>query len=76
MKNLQEYLDALVDQDGLKTEITITLTNPTLWKVVGGLAAAGVGIALMTHLMKNAFPNKQLAENNRLLQEIQKSLQT
>jgi hypothetical protein len=73
-KNVKDYLDALVDKEGLRTDVTVTLTNETLWKIVGGLMAAGVGIALIAHLLKNAFPNKQLTENNRLLLEIKKGL--
>lgn len=73
-KNVKDYLDALVDKEGLRTDVTVTLTNETLWKIVGGLMATGVGIALIAHLLKNAFPNKQLAENNRLLLEIKKGL--
>tara|TARA_R110000868_G_scaffold287540_3_gene547888 strand:+ start:406 stop:648 length:243 start_codon:yes stop_codon:yes gene_type:complete len=73
-KNVKDYLDALVDKEGLRTDVTVTLTNETLCKIVGGLMAAGVGIALIAHLLKNAFPNKQLTENNRLLLEIKKGL--
>lgn len=74
-RNLGDYLNALVDDQGLRTDVTVTLTDTTLWKIVGGLIAAGVGIALVAHLIKNAFPNRQLAENNRLLVEIKKGLQ-
>lgn len=73
-KGVKQYLDALVDKEGLRTDLTITLTDETLWKIVGGLIVAGVGIALVAHLLKNAFPNKQLADNNRLLLEIKKGL--
>jgi len=74
-RNVKDYLDALVDKEGLRTDVTITLTDETLWKAVGGLIAAGVGIALIAHLLKNAFPNKQLAENNQLLRDIKKALE-
>lgn len=30
--SLKNYLDALIDDDGLKTEVTITLTDRTLTK--------------------------------------------
>ena len=73
-KNIKDYLDAIVDKEGLRTEVTITLTDDTLWKVVGGLLAAGVGIVVAAHLVKNMFPNKQLAENNELLQGIKEGL--
>ena len=73
-RNVRDYLDAMVDKEGLRTDVTVTLTNETLWKAVAGLMVAGVGIALIAHLIKNAFPNRQLAENNRLLLEIKKGL--
>ncbi len=28
--NIKDYIDALVDEDGLKTEVTVTLTRQTL----------------------------------------------
>lgn len=73
-KGVKDYLDALVDKEGLRTDVTITLTDETLWKIVGGLVAAGVGIALVAHLLKNVLPNKQLAENNQLLRDIKNAL--
>jgi hypothetical protein len=69
-RNIKDYLDVLVDKEGLRTEVTITLTDDTLWKIIAGLMAAGVGIVVVANLAKNIFPNKQLAENNRLLQEV------
>lgn len=33
--NIKDYIDALVDEDGLKTEVTVTLTRQTL-----GMASA------------------------------------
>ena len=73
-RSLKDYVNALVDDKGLRTDVTVTLTDRTLWKIIGGLIVAGAGIALIAHLLKNAFPNKQLAENNRLLIDIKKGL--
>lgn len=73
-RSVKQFLDALVDDKGLRTDVTVTMTDKTLWKIIGGLIAAGVTIALIAHLLKNAFPNRQLAENNRLLLEIKKGL--
>lgn len=73
-KNIKDYLNALVDKEGLRTEVTITLTDDTLWKIIAALLAAGVGITVVAHLLKNMFPNKQLAENNQLLREIKEGL--
>lgn len=33
MSNVKKYLDALVDDNGLKTELTITLTHQTLTRL-------------------------------------------
>ncbi len=73
-KNIKDYLDALVDKEGLRTEVTLTLTDDTLYKIIAALLAAGVGIVVIAHLLKNMFPNKQLAENNELLREIKEGL--
>ena len=74
-KQLKGYLDALIDDEGLKTEVTITLTDQTLWKIVGALVGSGLAIVLVAQLLKNAIPNKQLAENNRLLRELKNAMQ-
>lgn len=71
---VQDYLDALVDKEGLKTEVKITMTDETLWKVVLALVGAGISMALAAHLIKNVFPNRQLTESNRLLTEIKQAL--
>ncbi len=71
-RSLKDYVNALVDDQGLRTDVTVTMTDTTLWKIIGGLLAAGVGIALIVNLIKNAFPNKQLAEIKTLLMEIKK----
>ncbi len=60
-RSIKNYLDALVDKDGLKTEVTITLTNETLLKIIGALLLSGVTVVMLSHLIKNAFPNMQLA---------------
>ncbi|WP_299186654.1 hypothetical protein [uncultured Aquimarina sp.] len=59
-RNLNTLLDALVDKDGLKTEVTITLTNQTLLKIILGMLLAGVAIVVVANTVKNLFPNTQL----------------
>ena len=73
-KNIQQYIDALIDDEGLKTEVKITMTDETLWKLIGGLILAGVGISLVAHIIKNLIPNKHLAENRAVLLEIRDAL--
>lgn len=73
-KNIKEYIDALVDDEGLKTDVKFTMTDETLWKMIGGLILAGAGIALIAHILKNIVPNKHLAENRAVLLEIKNKL--
>ena len=75
-KNLKGYVDALVDKDGLKTDVKITMTDYTLIKLVGGLILAGGTIALIAHALKNIMPNQQLVENKKVLQQIKTLLET
>ncbi|WP_027395139.1 hypothetical protein [Aquimarina latercula] len=72
-RNLNNLLDALVDKDGLKTEVTITLTNQTLLKIILGMLLAGVAIVVVANTVKNLFPNTQLAA---IKQEVIKIKQT
>ena len=73
-KNFIKSLNKLVDDDGLKTDVKITMTDETLWKIVGGLVLAGGGIAIIAHVAKNIFPNKHLEANTKVLLEIRDSL--
>lgn len=74
-RNISDYLDALVDKDGLKTEVTITLTNETMGKIVLSLLASGIIVVTVSHLMKNYFPNRQLGSLQKQVFQIQKNLQ-
>jgi uncharacterized lipoprotein NlpE involved in copper resistance len=44
-KNVKDYLDALVDKQGLRTEVTITLTDETLIKT--GLYLVGTAAIII-----------------------------
>lgn len=59
-RSLNSIIDSLVDDDGLKTEVTITITDQTLFKVITALLSTGIGVILIHHLLKNQFPNQQL----------------
>ena len=73
-KNLKSYLDALVDDEGLKTEVTINITNQTLVKVALVVMASGAAIVLATHLTRNWFPNHQLSLLNADVANIKQTL--
>ena len=53
--NLKNYLDSLVDEDGLRTELTITLTDRTLLKTSLYLVGTTLVSTLIIHLVKNAM---------------------
>ena len=44
-RNIKGLLDSLVDEDGLKTEVTINITNRTLTRL--SLTLLGTGIAII-----------------------------
>lgn len=50
--NIKGYLDALVDNQGLRTEVTITLTNETLIKTSLYLIGTGFVIIFMVYTAK------------------------
>ncbi|WP_298546124.1 hypothetical protein [uncultured Aquimarina sp.] len=73
-RNLNTLLDALVDKDGLKTEVTITLTNQTLLKIILGMLLAGVAIVVVANMVKNLFPSSQLAAIENEVLKIKQTL--
>ena len=73
-RKLGSVLDALIDKDGIKTEVTITLTNQTLFKIIGGLLLSGVAIIVIANLLKNVFPNLQLAAIQKEVEQIKTRL--
>jgi len=75
-RNLNNILDALVDKDGLKTEVTITLTNQTLLKIIAGMLLSGVAIILVANRSKNLFPNTQLTAIQREVINIKQTLKS
>ena len=60
-KSIKDIVSSLVDDDGIKTEVTLTMTNQTLTKIIIALLASGATIVLVAHLTKNMFPNHQLS---------------
>ncbi|MBW4971311.1 MULTISPECIES: hypothetical protein [Flavobacteriaceae] len=60
-KSIKDIVSSLVDDDGIKTEVTLTMTNQTLTKIIIALLASGATIVLVAHLTKNMFPNHQIS---------------
>ena len=56
-KQLKDYLDNLVDEEGIKSEVTITLTNETLVKTAGTLFLTGTAITVMVFMIKGIAHN-------------------
>ncbi|WP_430409254.1 hypothetical protein [Kordia sp.] len=75
-RSIKDLIDGLVDKDGLKTEVTITLTNQTLMKVIIALLLSGVAIIVIANLVKNFVPNHQLTAIKAEIQTIKSHLKT
>ena len=73
-RNLSGLLNSLIDQDGLRTEVTITLTNQTLLKIIIGLLVSGFAIVVVANLVKNFFPNAQLSVLEKEIIQIKQTL--
>lgn len=55
-----KYLDNTFGDDGLKTEVKITLTNMTLLKIIGGAVVATTLSTLVYFSIKHLFKKPQL----------------
>jgi len=75
-RSIKDLIDGLVDKDGLKTEVTVTLTSDTLTKVVLALLASGMAIVVIAHIIKNLFPNHQISALQTDLSRIRETLKT
>lgn len=67
-EGLLSYLNAIIDrQGGLKTKVVVEVSTASVLKTTGLLLMAGIGIAVVAHLLKNVFVDKgQLAILNEL----------
>ena len=75
-RKLSDYLDALIDDDGIKTDLSVTISKNDLERIAIVLIASGVAITLVWHLVKNIFHNRQLSTTNRQLLEIKNHLKS
>ncbi|EDP96542.1 hypothetical protein U8527_10530 [Kordia algicida OT-1] len=73
-RSIKDLIDGLVDKDGLKTEVTITLTNQTLLKVIIALLLSGIAIIVIANLVKNVVPDHQLTAIKAEIQTIRSHL--
>ena len=55
-----KYLDNTIGDDGLRTNVKITVTNETLLMIVGGAVAATVLSSVAYFMIKSFFKKPQL----------------
>jgi len=63
-------LDKLIDNDGLKTEVTVSLTNQTLSRTIIALLVAGMSLMAIHLIVRQFFPNPQLEEIKNLINQM------
>ena len=57
-RNVKDFLDDLVNKDGLRTEVTINLTDRTLLKTTAYLIGATMISAISVFIIKGLMENK------------------
>ncbi len=67
-------LNALIDKDGIKTEVTLTITNQSATKIALTLLISGVSLIVIAKLLKEVFPNKELTAIRSDLNEVKNIL--
>lgn len=75
-RSIKDLIDGLVDKDGLKTEVTINITDRTLTKVTLVLLGTGIAIIVIANVAKNLISNHQLTAIKEELQTIKSNLKT
>ncbi len=55
-----KYLDNTIGDDGLRTDVKITVTNETMLKIIGGAVAATVLSSMTYFMIKSFFRKPQL----------------
>lgn len=52
-RGVKQVLDSLIDEDGLRTEVTVTLTNKTLLRVALYLVGTSIVSTVAIYTVKN-----------------------
>lgn len=73
-RNITQYLDALVDKDGLKTELTITITTATLLRLSLTLLFTGISLVMIVKVLKAMYPDKSMQQLLTDVAAIKKSI--
>lgn len=58
-RNLKNILDAIVDDEGIKTEVTITMTDATLLKTATYIVGATILSSISFFIIKGIMANLQ-----------------
>lgn len=58
-KTVKDYLDSLVDEQGLKSEVTVTLTDRTLIRTAVTLFGTATAITLMVLMVRGIVRNAE-----------------
>ena len=70
-KSVKNYLDMLFNEEGLKTDLKVTITDDTFIKMIAALIGAGVVITVFGVLLKRMIKDEQLREISERLQVIE-----
>lgn len=70
-KSVKNYLDMLFNEEGLKTDLKVTITDETFIKIVAALIGAGVVVTVFGVLLKRMIKDEQLREISEKLQAIE-----
>jgi mannitol-specific phosphotransferase system IIBC component len=70
-KNLKNYLDMLFNEEGLKTDLKVTVTNETMYKLIAVFIGGGVVVAMAAMLFRSMLKDKQLTEISVRLENIE-----
>lgn len=70
-RNLKNYLDMLLNDEGLKTDLKVTVTNETMYKLIAVFIGGGVVVAMAAMLFRNMLKDKQLTEISDRLENIE-----
>ena len=70
-KNLKNYLDMLFNEEGLKTDLKVTVTNETMYKLIAVFIGGGVVVAMAAMLFRSMLKDKQLTEISARLENIE-----
>ena len=70
-RNLKNYLDMLFNEEGLKTDLKVTVTNETMYKLIAVFIGGGVVVAMSAMLFRSMLKDKQLTEISARLENIE-----